>query len=216
MVRAKYTAPTRYYEAITITLVLRPFNISIHATKAMSFSLALENVELFITDKTDNGDSVLSEVKPFDRDQLVEHEERCSDPQEIIMCVFYNMGIAGHALALVGALRLVDHACELDVVSSGRNIDCKSTAPRYKFSKKSVEMSVTWNLQCSWTTLLHHAVLVQISEAVNHTSMANASRALAGRVTPMMIGMTSPDLHAASLTTADDRNIAAGLHPLAP
>jgi hypothetical protein len=100
----------------------------------MSFSLTRENVELFTTDKTDNADSVSSEVKPLDRDQLVEYEQECPGLQEIIICVFYSMGNAGPALALAGAMRLVDHACESDVFP-GRSTDCVSTAPRYKSSK---------------------------------------------------------------------------------
>jgi hypothetical protein len=47
----------------------------------MPFSLTRENVELFTTDKTDNADSVLSEVKPFDRDQLAEYEQERPDLQ---------------------------------------------------------------------------------------------------------------------------------------
>jgi hypothetical protein len=107
MVRAKYTAPTRHVEATTMTLVLRPSKVFIRTTKAVSFSLTFGNVQPITTDKTDNGDSVLSEIKPFDRDQLVEYGQRCSDLQEMIICVFYSMGIAGPVLALAGALRFV-------------------------------------------------------------------------------------------------------------
>ena len=79
MVWAKYTAPTRHVEAITITLVLRSSKIFIRTTKAVSSSLTFGNVQPITTDKTDNGNSDLSEVKPLDRDQLVEYGQRCSD-----------------------------------------------------------------------------------------------------------------------------------------
>jgi hypothetical protein len=79
------------------------FNNSVHATKAVSFSLTLGNVQPIATDKADNGDSVLSEVKPFDRDQLVEYEQEYPDLQEIIICVFYSMG--GHCAPCLGAGR---------------------------------------------------------------------------------------------------------------
>lgn len=94
----------------------------------MSRSLTLESTELFTIDKTDNGDSIPSEVKPFDRDQLIKHRQRCSDLQEIVICDVYSMGIAGHALALAGALRLVDHACESYDVFPGKNTGYVSTA----------------------------------------------------------------------------------------
>jgi hypothetical protein len=68
MVRARDTAPARYVEAVATIRILRHFQSSIQATKVMSFLLTLENAELIT-----NGDSVLSEIKPFDRDQLVEY-----------------------------------------------------------------------------------------------------------------------------------------------
>jgi hypothetical protein len=95
----------------------------------------------------------VSELQPFDRDQLVEYGHEYPGLQEIIIYASYSMDTAGHALALAGPLRLVDHTREPDDVFPGRNTGYVSTAPCHN----SIEEIPGDECYVELTVLMDHA-----------------------------------------------------------